>query len=112
MIIRISFFYILCLIFSEASGAYIYCGEPFGEALYDVILGGGTIISHELVQSSKTERTDVFKLRDGSLLVISSNSQQLGEPYTIKKILINGNSNSLLHKFKSIPGFTISELHK
>jgi len=64
----------------------IYEGEPFAEALSDMVASGAIAISHRLAHASPLERSDVFKLRDGKLLVVLSVSTEMGEPYTVKKI--------------------------
>jgi hypothetical protein len=56
----------------------IYLGEPFAEALSDIILIGGIPISHQLSRASATERTDVFKLPDNMILAVASASPRLG----------------------------------
>jgi hypothetical protein len=73
---------------AEAAELQVYCGEPIGEALYDILRSGALPISHQLSQASSTERTDVFKLEDGRILAIFSSSKSLGETYSIKKILL------------------------
>ena len=78
---------------AEMSQIQIYTGEPFAEALHDIVLSGAIAISHPLSQASSMERTDVFKLRDGRILVISSTSEQLGEPYSIKRILLGASGD-------------------
>ena len=85
----------------------IYCGEPFGEALHDIVLFGAMPISHQLSQASSTERTDAFRLTDGRILVISSVSGRLGEPYSINKILL-GNSGDKPKKLKSYSDLKLS----
>jgi hypothetical protein len=68
--------------------AHIYPGEPFGEVLYDIIRSKAVPISHPLSKSIPKERTDVFKLQDNRILVINSISLKIGEPFSVKKILI------------------------
>lgn len=77
-----------CL-FSAAPELQVYLGEPFAEALHDVVLGGGIAISHPLVRSSPLERSDAFRLRDGRILVLASISDKMGEPYSIKGIAVS-----------------------
>lgn len=71
---------------AEMPEAQIYRGEPFAEALYDIVLNGGIAISHPLAQAAQLERTDVFRLRDAKILVIYSTSDHLGEPFSVKRI--------------------------
>jgi len=73
---------------AKAVESEVYRGEPYAEALHDIVLSGAIAISHQLVQASPMERTDVFKLRDGRILVLFSTSEKLGEPYSIKKLSV------------------------
>jgi hypothetical protein len=85
-------------------GREIYVGEPFGEAIYDIVLSGSNPISHPRAQASSMERTDVFKLRDGRILVVISASLRLSEGYGIQKILV-GSAGEDSKKYKSLSAF-------
>lgn len=91
MTMRIISLVIAALVFAlntEAAEVEVYRGEPFAEALHDVVLSGAIAIAHQLAQASPTERADVFKLRDGRVLVLVSASEKVGEPYSVKNISV------------------------
>jgi len=71
---------------SSSPGCGFYSGEPLAEALYDIVQSGAIPISHELAKASSRERTDVFKLHDGRVLILHSNSRKLKEPFTLQKV--------------------------
>jgi hypothetical protein len=78
---------------AEMPEVQIYRGEPFAEALHDIVLNGAVAISHPLAQAALLERTDVFRLRDAKILVICSTSDRLGEPFSVKRISLGSLGN-------------------
>jgi len=77
--------------------AEVYSGEPLAEALFD-LAGKATLISHEGAAASGLTRTDVFRLRDGCLLAITSHSDKMGEPYRIEVLRVTSSSKEKLSK--------------
>lgn len=76
---------------TSALAAQIYSGEPLGEALYD-LSKHAVLISHERVSATPLIRCDVFRLRDGRLLAITSRAHKLGEPYSIETLRITSSA--------------------
>jgi|ERR1051325_9660476 hypothetical protein len=85
----------LALASVSASAAQIYSGEPLGEALYD-LSKQTVLISHEKVSATPLVRCDVFRLRDGRLLAVTSRAQKLGEPYSIQTLRITSSAKEKL----------------
>ena len=79
----------------SAFAAQVYSGEPFGEALYD-LSKCAVLISHERVSATPLVRCDVFRLRDGRLLAITSRAQKIGEPYSIQTLRITSSAKERL----------------
>ena len=86
---------ILALASVSASGAQVYSGEPLGEALHD-LSRNAVLISHERVSATPLARCDVFRLRDGRLLAITSRASKLGEPYSIQTLRITSSAKQKL----------------
>lgn len=86
----------------------IYQGEPFAEALHDVVFSGGIAISHKLAKASSMSRTDVFRMPDGKILVIASVSKKLQDPYSVKEISIAPPGSEDSKYFKIISRMTLS----
>jgi hypothetical protein len=87
--------YTLSLVSVSASGAQIYSGEPLGEALYD-LSKQTVLISHEKVSATPLVRCDVFRLRDGRLLAVTSRAEKLGQPYSIQTLRITSSAKEKL----------------
>ena len=79
----------------SASAAQVYSGEPLGEALYD-LSKHAVLISPERVFATPLVRCDVFRLRDGRLLSITSRAHKLGEPYSIETLRITPSAKEKL----------------
>ena len=79
----------------SASAAQVYSGEPLGEALHD-LSRNAVLISHEGVSATPLARCDVFRLRDGRLLAITSRAAKLGEPYSIQTLRITSSAKQKL----------------
>lgn len=73
----------------KAAELEIYSGEPFAEALHDVVLSGGVPISHKMAKASQMSRTDAFRLKDGRVVVISSVAKKLQEPYSVVEVFVS-----------------------
>ncbi len=100
--------YIACLITvfaSKTSGTEIFNGEPFGEALYDVVLSGAVAVSHQDVKATPLIRVDAFKLSDGQLLILHAQSSRIGEPYSLKAIFVSHYFND--SDLKEVPHFAL-----
>ena len=80
---------------ASASAITIYSGEPHGEALYD-LSRHAVLISHERVSAKPLVRCDVFRLRDGRLLAVTSRAQKLGEPYSIQILRVTSSAKQKL----------------
>lgn len=79
----------------SASATTIYSGEPLAEALYD-LSRHAVLISHEKVSATPLVRCDVFRLRDGRLLAVTSRARKLGEPYSIQILRITSSAKQKL----------------
>src|SRR5437762_3601634 len=79
----------------SASAGQVYSGEPLGEALHDLSTNA-VLISHEKVSATPLARCDVFRLRDGRLLAITSRASKLGEPYSIRTLRITSSAKEKL----------------
>ncbi len=79
----------------SASAAQVYSGEPLGEALHD-LSRNAVLISHEMVSATPLARCDVFRLRDGRLLAITSRASKLGQPYSIQILRITSSAKQKL----------------
>jgi hypothetical protein len=88
---------------AKAAEPEVYQGEPLGEALWDVMRGGGVLISHPKALASPMERTDVFRFRDGRILVIVSVSEKQGEPFTVKSLFTGAGDGSKLASANAVP---------
>lgn len=95
MIFRLLVVYILSTTSLSVSAAQVYPGEPLGEALYD-LSKHAVLISDESVSATPLLRCDVFRLRDGRLLAITSRTRKLGEPYSIQTLRITSSANQKL----------------
>src|SRR6266478_2554487 len=78
---------IICLLAATCRSAEISVGEPLGEALFD-LSSTGVMIGHDLSGGSRLTRTDVFKLRDGRMLAISSTCAKVGQPFSVRELRI------------------------
>ena len=85
----------LALASVSAPAAQVYSGELLGEALYD-LSKNAVLISHESVSATPLLRCDVFRLRDGRLLAITSRAAKLGEPYSIQTLRITSSAKDKL----------------
>ncbi len=83
----------------------IYIGEPFAEALADLVASGAIAISHELVQASPEERGDAFKLRDGQILILTSSAGKVGQAYTVTSISVASPGDQL--EFEALPSLLL-----
>ena len=79
----------------SASATKIYSGEPLGEALYD-FSKHAVLISHASVSATPLIRCDVFRLRDGRLLAVTSRADKLGEPYSIQILRVTSSAKQKL----------------
>ncbi len=77
-----------------ASG--MYSGEPYGEALYDLVNSGALLVAHELSTASETARTDVFRLSDGRHVAITSRAAKSGAVFGIVNFRITSNAQDKL----------------
>jgi len=73
---------VLGLLATTSFSAQIFIGEPLGEALFD-LSRDSVLVADSLSGGSPLKRTDVFKLRDGRLLAITSISERKGQPFSI-----------------------------
>lgn len=81
-----------------AAGAdEIYSGEPFAEALHD-LNRCADLVAHELSSASARVRTDVFRLRDGRLIAVTSRAKKLGEVFTVETLRVTSAAQSALTK--------------
>jgi hypothetical protein len=80
--------FVILLNTASAAEVELYNGEPFGEALHDLVVSGAIPVSHSSVKASPLERIDAFKLRDGRILILHSKALKIGEPYSIKTIAV------------------------
>ena len=87
--------FMLALATGSASAAQVYSGEPLGEALHD-LSGHAVLISHESVSATPLLRCDVFRLRDGRLLAITSRASKLDEPYSVQTLRITSSAKNKL----------------
>jgi len=78
---------VVALSFSTASAAEVYSGEPLGEALYD-LAGSAILIADKFSSASALVRTDVFRMSDGRLLLVTSRANKLGEPFSIEALRV------------------------
>jgi hypothetical protein len=75
-------FVTLSVLQSKCIAAQVFIGEPFGEALFD-LSRDAVLVADTMGVGSFLKRTDVFKLRDGRLLAITSIAKQKGQPFSI-----------------------------
>lgn len=75
--------------------AQVFVGEPLGEALFD-LSRDAVPVADSLSGGSPLKRTDVFKLRDGRLLAITSMSARKGEPFSIIDLKVTATTRSPL----------------
>lgn len=105
--VAVALAFVILLSAARAVEVEIYTGEPFAEALHDVVVSGAIAVSHNSVKASSLDRIDAFKLRDGRILILHARSTKIGEPYTIKKIAVtpspDGGKTEVLSKFKLPP---------
>jgi hypothetical protein len=73
----------------------VYSGEPLGEALHD-LSQNAVLIAHDKMAATPLTRSDVFRLRDGRLLAITSRARKLGEPYTIETLRVTSSAQPKL----------------
>jgi hypothetical protein len=82
---------------STPSAPEVYSGEPLVEALYDLATTA-TPLAHELSSASPLFRTDVYRLRDGRLVAITSRAKRLGEPYSVETLRVTPSPSAKLTK--------------
>lgn len=73
---------------SPAFSAEIYTGEPMAEAAYTLAKNGAISVADEMANSHPLGRTDVFLLKDGRLVAITSKARKAGDPYTITTLRV------------------------
>lgn len=76
------FLVMLTALASTCLASQVFVGEPFGEALFD-LSRDAVLVADTAAGGSFLKRTDVFKLRDGRLLAITSVAKGKGEPFSI-----------------------------
>lgn len=82
---------------SPSGAAEIYAGEPFAEALFDLVTSS-VIVAHPLSRGTELQRTDVFLMRDGRHVAITSTAQKTKEPFTVRAIQVGNSSPDSLTK--------------
>ena len=83
---------------SSATAIEIYSGEPYGEALFDLVNSGALLVSHDLSSASGTTRTDIFRLADGRLVAVGSLAHKLGNVFVIVSLRATPTSKDKLTK--------------
>jgi hypothetical protein len=73
---------------SPASSAEIYTGEPLAEATYTLVKNGAISVADEMANSHPLGRTDVFLLKDGRLVAVTSTARKAGDAYTITTLRV------------------------
>ena len=86
---------VLGLLATTCFSAQVSVGEPLGEALFD-LSRDGVLVADSLSGGSPLKRTDVFKLRDGRLLAITSISERKGEPFSIIDLKVTASAQTPL----------------
>ena len=81
----------------SVASADVYSGEPLDEALHDLV-SSGLLVSHELSSASGLLRTDVFRLKDGRLVAVTSRAKKFGELYTVETLRVTPSSTAKLTK--------------
>lgn len=82
---------------SPSSASEIYTGEPLAEALFDLVISS-VIVAHPLSSGAELRRTDVFLMRDGRYVAITSTAQKTNEPFTIRVLQVGGTTSESLTK--------------
>jgi hypothetical protein len=72
----------------------LFVGEPLGEAMYD-LNSVAVLIGHDLNGASALKRTDVYRMRDGRLLAVTSTAEAIGQPFSIKQLQISSGESPL-----------------
>lgn len=91
----IFFLLTLSLLTSTCLSAQVFVGEPLGEALFD-LSRDAVLIGDTMSGGSSLKRTDVFKLRDGRLLAITSVAERKGEPFSIIDLKVTSSAQAPL----------------
>jgi hypothetical protein len=73
---------------TQKGSGEIYVGEPFAEALFDLVTNGSVPVSHPEVKSSERERVDVFRLRDDRTVIVRSHASTEIGPYAVTSISV------------------------
>lgn len=82
---------------SPSSAAEIYVGEPFGEAIFDLVTSS-LIVAHPLSRRTELQRTDVFLMSDGRYVAVTSMAKKTEEQFTVRAIQVGGVSPASLTK--------------
>lgn len=91
---------------SSSRAAEIYAGEPFAEALFDLVTSS-VIVAHPLSGGTELQRTDVFRMRDGRHVAITATAQKTKEPFTVRAIQVGDASpDSLTKQTPSVKSLT------
>jgi hypothetical protein len=88
----------IALSFPAPVAADVYSGEPYAEALFDLVQSSSLLISHELSSGSALVRTDVFRLTDGRLLAVTSRADKSGDVFSVEKLRITSRKGEKLTK--------------
>jgi hypothetical protein len=83
---------------SATTANEIYSGEPYGEALFDLVNSSALLVAHELSSASGTTRTDVFRLADGRLVAVVSRAAKFGAVFGIVSLRATPNPKDKLTK--------------
>jgi hypothetical protein len=94
---------------ATGSATEIYSGEPLGEALFD-LTRAAVLVSHELASASGLRRTDVFRLKDGRLIAMTSRANKVGETFSIEALRVTPSANTPLTK--KLPTVSAVQLSK
>ncbi len=94
------------LLVSPANASEVYTGEPFAEALFDLVVNS-VIVAHPLSGGTELQRTDVFRMRDGRHVAITSTAQKTNEPFTVRAIQVgNAKPESITKQTPSVQSMT------
>lgn len=85
------FILILTLVITQTVNATnkiveLYVGEPLGEACYDLLKSGATIIATPILSKNTLVKFDSFVLMDGKIVFLESKTTELGQKFTISRI--------------------------
>lgn len=103
---------VLCIVLTlafKAAANEIYVGEPLAEALYD-LAKDSVLVAHPLSGGTQLRRTDVFRLRDGRYVAITSRAQKTNEPFALETIQVAATDPDILTiKTPTVQSLTVSQ---